>query len=296
MPKIGLRIDVDTFRGMRDGVPALCELLAEHDIKATFFFSVGPDNMGRNLWRLLRPDFLVKMMRTNAVGLYGWDIIFRGTFWPGPKIGRKLDAQIKAAADAGHEIGFHAWDHYRWQTCIDKQSVEEICWYMRRGVEQIRHITGSKPVCAAAPSWKCSERVLQARDQFKFRFNSDCRGTSIFYPVVNGKTLRQPQIPTTLPTYDEVMGQGGITDENYNDYILSKIKEDQLNILTIHAEVEGIAAHELFRDFILKAKEKQCSFVTLGSLLHEEENIGRAEIIREVIPGRDGEISIQHPC
>jgi hypothetical protein len=57
--------------------------------------------------------------------------------------------------------------------------------------------------------------------------------------------------------------------------------------------VEGISAHELFRDFIIKAKEQQCRFVTLGSLLQEEENIGKAEIIRKVIPGRDGEVSVQ---
>lgn len=109
---------------------------------ASFFFSVGPDNMGRHLWRLFRPAFLYKMLRTRAAGLYGWDILLKGTFRPGPVIGERLAGIIRSVSDAGHEVGLHEWDHHDWQAHIDTMSINAIHSHIKRGVELFRQITG----------------------------------------------------------------------------------------------------------------------------------------------------------
>ncbi len=291
--KVGLRVDVDTFRGTRLGVPSLCRLFDERAVRASFFFSVGPDNMGRHLWRLFRPAFLWKMLRTRAASLYGWDIIFRGIFWPGPIIGKKLSPQICLAARGGHEIGLHAWDHQAWQGYIDTMTEEDIRLVLRKGFDMLANITGTPPTCSAVPAWKCTDSVLLAKAEFPFVYNSDCRGNSIFRPVVSDKTLSQPQIPVTLPTYDEVIGKNGITPANYNEFMLSQIKPGGLNVLTIHAEVEGIACATLFADFLEAAEEWGISFVPLGELLKESGHIASGMITKTSFPGREGWISFQ---
>ncbi len=291
--KVGLRIDVDTFRGTKYGVPSLCRLLAKHSIKASFFFSVGPDNMGRHLWRLIRPAFLWKMLRTKAASLYGWDILFKGTFWPGPIIGKKLEDVIRAAADAGHEIGLHAWDHQAWQAHIDSMDCESIYQSISKGVTLLTQILGRPPVCSAVPGWKCNNLVLLEKEKFPFAYNSDCRGENIFYPLVDGKKLSQPQIPVTLPTYDELVGRKGITPNNYNEHLLSMIVPDKLNVLTIHAEAEGISCGDLFDRFIEMAKAQGVLFMPLGDILAESTSYGSAVIVAEKNPGRDGWVSYQ---
>ncbi|HOV77487.1 MAG TPA: 4-deoxy-4-formamido-L-arabinose-phosphoundecaprenol deformylase [Sedimentisphaerales bacterium] len=293
--KIGLRIDVDTFRGTRIGVPNLCEVLARHDIKATFFFSVGPDNMGRHLWRLLRPAFLWKMLRTRAASLYGWDILLRGTFWPGPVIGKRLAGVIRDTAAAGHEVGLHAWDHHAWQVHIDKMDGRAICQSLDWGAEMLSEILGHPPICSAVPGWKCNDTVLEEKARFVFRYNSDCRGKSIFRPVVHGRELAQPQIPVTLPTYDEVIGRNGVSNDNYNEYLLGLLDPDRLNVLTIHAEVEGIVCGGMFERFVEIALSQGHRFLPLGNLMQDCPLIETARIEAATIPGREGWVACQTP-
>jgi undecaprenyl phosphate-alpha-L-ara4FN deformylase len=291
--KVGLRIDVDTFRGTRIGVPNLCHVLARHDVRATFFFSVGPDNMGRHAWRLLRPAFAWKMLRTRAASLYGWEILLRGTFWPGPCIGKKLAGIIRSAAEAGHEVGLHAWDHHAWQARIDGMDAGAIRRSLEQGIELLATLLGHPPTCSAVPGWKCNDLVLTEKAGFAFRYNSDCRGDSIFQPVVNGRKLPQPQVPVTLPTYDEVIGRDGISDANYNEHVLALLRPDKLNVLTIHAEVEGIVCLPMFEQFVKTSLSRDHSFVPLGDLLGDATQRPASTIIPKTIPGREGWVACQ---
>ena len=61
---------------------------------------------------------------------------------------------------------------------------------------------------------------------------------------------RSPKFPVTLPTYDEMIGRDGVNDENYNERLMALCRPDRLNVLTIHAEVEGIARRDMFARFV----------------------------------------------
>ncbi len=290
--KAGLRIDVDTLRGTRLGVPALCDILKRHGVAATFFFCLGPDNMGRHLWRLLKPKFLWKMLRTNAAGLYGWDILLRGTFWPGPRIGERCADIIRAAA-CDHEIGVHAWDHHRWQARIARMDASAIRNCIRQAHDALTHIAGREPDAFAAPSWKANDTVLSVTSEFPFRYQSDCRGHCLFRPVVNGTPMSRPQVPVTLPTYDEIVGPGGVPRTQYNEHLLGLIRPNALNVLCIHAEVEGIACKDMFDEFLRKSRERDIEWVPLGRLLPNPSEIPPGRIEPRAIPGREGWIAQQ---
>jgi peptidoglycan/xylan/chitin deacetylase (PgdA/CDA1 family) len=157
---VGLRIDVDTFRGTRDGLPRLLALLERRKVRATWFVTLGPDNMGRHVRRMLRPSFAWKMLRSGAPSLYGWDIVLRGTLWPGPVISRRLADTLRLPDRAGHEVALHAWDHHRWQLGAEHLGDAALDAELARAKEAFASVYGREPHACAAPGWRCDDRVL----------------------------------------------------------------------------------------------------------------------------------------
>ena len=275
MKKVGLRIDVDTFRGTREGVPRLLELLSKHNVRATLFFSVGPDNMGRHLWRLVKPAFLYKMLRSRAASLYGWDILLAGTAWPGRRIGAENETII-CQAWAG------VWD------------IPRLAREVERGVLELEAITGQPVRCSAVAGWRADQRVVKAKEHFAFRYNSDCRGTGPFLPLLGENRTGTVQIPVTLPTWDEVVGRE-VSADRFNRYILDAMHRDAgTPVYTIHAEVEGIAYQQDFDALLALAAQEGIQFCPLSQLLPEDlGTLPLGKIVRREMAGREGWLGYQ---
>jgi undecaprenyl phosphate-alpha-L-ara4FN deformylase len=286
---IGLRIDVDTFRGTRDGVPRLLSSLQKRGIRGTWYVTLGPDNMGRHAWRMLKPAFALKMFRSGAPSLYGWDILLRGTMWPGPVISQHLTRQLRLPAQAEHEVGLHAWDHHRWQVGADRLPDEAMNAELERAIEAFVRVYGREPETAAAPGWRFDERLLALPASRGFRWRSDARGDAApFRPLLAGAPIEQPQVPVDLPTYDEGVGRGTGADERWNRAMLDRLADGKPHVLTIHAESEGGAKATLFERFLDAALAAGHRFEPLGAWLARHPLSGTGRLVHGTIAGREG--------
>ena len=125
-PVLGIKIDVDTNRGTRIGVPNLIALFDEFGIQATFLFSLGPDNTGRAIKRIFRRGFLSKVSRTSVISKYGLRTLLNGVLLPGPHVGQRNEDVMRLASNKGHEAGIHCYDHIRWQDGLANMSRDEV--------------------------------------------------------------------------------------------------------------------------------------------------------------------------
>jgi undecaprenyl phosphate-alpha-L-ara4FN deformylase len=294
MITVAIKVDVDTYAGTRDGVPRLLQIMERAGIKATFYFSMGPDNSGKAIRRVFtRKGFLQKMLRTGAPGVYGVRTMLYGTLLPAPQIAGSFPEVLKNTMAKGHETGVHCWDHVYWHDFLPRLSKEKVTAQLGRAADLFQQIMGQRPATTAAPGWTVSAASLELQDSMQLDYCSDSRGYAPFYPVFQGKRYSTLQIPSTWPTMDEILGSDGIDTLNVNDFYLSQLKPG-LNVHTIHAEMEGGVMADSFVALIERLKLAGARFLTLGEAakLHRETAPGKVLAMGE-LPGRAGQVAIQ---
>src|ERR1700733_7590501 len=124
--RLALKVDADTDRGTRIGIANLVSDCREFGAPACFLFSLGPDQTGRAVTRILRPGFFRKVSRTSVVQIYGVRTLLTGTLLAAPHIGRRNAGAMRAVRDAGFEVGIHCFNHYRWQDYVQRMSLAEV--------------------------------------------------------------------------------------------------------------------------------------------------------------------------
>ena len=297
--KIALKVDVDTHRGLGEGVPRLTKMLAGKGVTATFFIAMGPDNSGRAIMRAFKnPGFLTKMRRTRAVSMYGLRTILSGTLLPARPIALAFPQVLRDLAQAGFEIGVHGYDHVRWQDRLDGLGEAGTSAEIDDGFEVYRAVFGADSRSFAAPGWRTSRDGLAALSRKGVAYHSDTRGQAPYRCAIGGLVMNVPEIPTTLPTLDEVLGTREVPDGAAAvRYYSERLDDSTLNVHTVHAETEGMGELATFAAIVDTWRTHGVSFVQLGEVAQRltAQELPICEVIRKTLPGRAGWISAQGP-
>jgi len=269
MLRLALKVDVDTDRGTREGVPNLVADCQEFDVPACFLFSLGPDQTGRAVTRVFRPGFFKKVSRTSVVELYGVRTLLNGTLLPAPHIGQRNGHIMRAVRDQGFEVGIHCYNHYRWQDYVQKMSLPAIREGFMAARAEFLRVFGVEAHTAGAAGWQSNARSREVYDEAGLLYASDTRGAFPFFPRIDGRVFKTLEIPSTLPTFDELLGRPEYPESRIVDHYLALLRDDRPNVFTLHAEIEGMGHRSLFRALLQACRERGVQFIRMDDLARE---------------------------
>ncbi|MGV3655442.1 MAG: xylanase [Noviherbaspirillum sp.] len=311
MPFLVLKVDVDTWRGTREGVPRLARLLRRQGAGATFLFSLGPDHTGWALRRAFRPGFFGKVARTSVVEHYGWKTLMYGVLLPAPDIGLDCATEMRAVRDDGFGCGIHAWDHVLWQDNVRWRDAAWTRRQMRMAWERYAAIFGEAPHTHGAAGWQMNAHAYTFLDEMGMPYASDgrCRldpsgalldhADGPYRLRLAGGMRSCLQLPTTLPTLDELLGRriGDrlVGPDTLDRELLRLTEAPRDHVFTLHAELEGQRLAPAFDRLLAGWRSQGYTLASLGDYYRSLQStpLPACGTAWGELPGRSGQLAVR---
>ncbi len=296
MPKLALKIDVATYRGTRTGVPRLMEVLQRHQVQATFYFTLGKDRTGRRIGNIFKPGFLSRASRLKLWKHLGVNTLLYGILLPAPDIGKKCADIMRSVRDAGFEVGIHCFDQNKWR---GQAATADMHWTqreMQRAIDRFMEIFGIGSKSCAAPGWQLNRHAMRLIQRLGFNYSSDTRGKYPYLPTWNGEIIACPQLPTTLPTLDELINRDSITEENAASYLLQLTKDapESGHVFSLSAEMEGGLWLPIFEQLLEGWKAQGYDIVSMRLYAQGlPADLPRHEVVMKSVEGAIGLQAVQ---
>jgi peptidoglycan/xylan/chitin deacetylase (PgdA/CDA1 family) len=221
-----------------------------------------------------------------------------GTLLPAPSIGEGCAAQIRSVVAGGHETGVHGWDHVRWQDRLDRLGADAIRRDSERAHAEYLRLFGHPARMSAAPGWAVSPLAMEIQEERALLLSSDTRLGAPFFPSAGGRVFRTLEVPTTLPTLDEVLAWPHTAGEDARRWLYRKAIQGT-EVHTVHTEVEGGPYAALFERILDDWRADGVTFLPISEIAREVLG-GRAAVPERAVtktrlPGRGGTVATGWP-
>ena len=213
-----LRVDVDTFEGLKKGIPKVLEISKKHEIPTSIYLSLGKYETGRNLFRKIQKKERI------ASNIPPWKrnsfkSLLRGIILPAKNIGDNEKEYLQSIdKDSNVEIHPHGYNHVRWSTNFPNLSKDKTRDIVSNIIDEYTSIFHRKPIANAAPNFSVNKHYFQTLVDNKFKFSADFKYPEPFVLQLEEKKSQITQLPVTELTIEEHITKGKSTDRIVSDY------------------------------------------------------------------------------
>jgi len=247
---------------------------------------------------MFRPGFFGKVARTSVLEHYGLRTLLYGTLLPGPDIARRGGVQMRRARDAGFEVGVHCFDHTSWQDFVTRRGPAWTARQMDLAIARFGEVFGQRPRVHGAAGWQMTQAAFELEEQRGFHYASDTRGSGPFLPLLGTRRSTCPQLPTTLPTFDELIGISGVHAGNVHEALLARTRTARAHqVFTLHAELEGMKLLPALRLLLAGWRAQGYELVPMQTMIAglQRHGLPVCAVRPGAVPGRSGTLAMQGP-
>ncbi|MES9957490.1 MAG: hypothetical protein ABW086_10590 [Sedimenticola sp.] len=274
--RVCIKVEVSSIRGAQQGVPALLRMFEEHDVRASFQLSLGPDYSSHPLKIL--PWFLLSRL-------------------PVERIEAQAAEQLEALSKGDHELGIGPYSVAHWIRGAAYAGEPFTRDAISQSVDAFRRVFNVSPSFFASSDWQINPHLLRLEEELGFACASDVRGRCAFLPSLQNVSSCCIQMPTTLPTFNELLANPSINEHNVHEFLFAESQRvlPDGEVLSINAEQEGIERLAVLERIIVMWKGSQWDFKTLGELVQStgSDAVPRHQVGWAEVDGHAGHLAMQ---
>jgi peptidoglycan/xylan/chitin deacetylase (PgdA/CDA1 family) len=169
MKTFALRIDLESDLGIREGVPQILDLLKKHNIKASFYLTMGGES---GLFDLLR--YRKKLPGKRNIKVFSKLELLRMALFPKDFVTSNQKI-LKRILIEGHELGIHGWKHRAWTRALERIDIED---HIDKSINKYKQIFKKDPISFCSPAFRTNETVIKILEKKKIIVISDFEGDS----------------------------------------------------------------------------------------------------------------------
>lgn len=251
-----LRVDIESDKGLREGIPKLLDLLKKYNIKASFYLVMGGES---TLFDLLRYRGKMKSSMERTIRVWSLADKIRMALFPRDFVKINLPV-LRRILNEGHELGIHGWKHRAWTRGLDKINIAQ---HLKFAIDRYSNLFGRRPLSFCAPGFNTNQEVLRVLEKESIKVISDFpdRGVKRY-----GKLLNVPvnvHGPKNTPIIEYLVSKG-LTDAQIYEQIISQIRQNKLSVMYIHDLFEAIEKRVILENIFkyLKANKIKSKKIT----------------------------------
>jgi len=241
-----IRIDLESQKGIKEGLPNLLKLFKKNNVKGSFYLTMGGES---NIFEILKNREQLKTSGERKIKLWSTFQKIRMILFPIDFVSKNKKLLKQILVD-DHELGLHGWKHREWTRNLENVNIKK---RLKQMILKYKKYFKQNPISWTSPGYNINKKVLTELEKANITYISDFEKKKKIGKIKNvpinicGKNR--------MPFIECWIGEGK-SDKEIFEIFKRETKGKELISFYLHGMFEGRFKIDLLEKIIIYLKEQ----------------------------------------